>query len=127
MRLNARHRCTTWLAILAMLALALLPAASRAWAAAHNQGDVVEICSVQGSRWVSLSTGEDVDPALEPLPEACHFCQLHGGLDLLPPSAAPAWLVPPPLAELPPAFLQAPRLLPVWRKTLSRGPPGAHP
>jgi len=126
MPLSARHRFTTWLAILAMLALALLPAASRAWAAAHNQGDVVEICSIQGSRWVSLSTGEEVEPALQPLPEPCHFCQLQGGLDLLPPATAPAWLLPPPLAALPQAFLQAPRLLPIWRKALSRGPPASH-
>lgn len=107
---------------LLMLVMALLPAASRAWAA--GQGDWVELCTAQGTRWVSLSTGEAGEPDFKPLDSPCAAClvQAHG---MAPPPAAPVWAPTPLMAERPLAFLHAPRLLPVWRSASSRGPPAS--
>lgn len=117
------HRRTTWLALLAMLALALLPAISRAVVAAQGGGDWVEVCSVKGTRWVSMSTGEEGEPALKPLSEACPYCQLQTEQPGLPPVPAPDWRAPEAVHEQPPAFWQAPRLLAIWRRASTRGPP----
>ena len=110
---------------LVMLAMALLPAASRAWAAEQG-GDWVEICSAQGTRWVSLSTGESGEPAepdLKPMADHCAACHLQAQGMGLPPGDLQAWRLPERFDEKPTAFLQAPRLLQVWRHALSRGPP----
>lgn len=103
-----------------MLVMALLPAASRAWAA--GQGDWVELCTAQGTRWVSLSTGEAGEPDFKPIDSPCAACLVHAH-GMAPPPALAVWTPLGSLAERPPAFLQAPRLLPVWRSASSRGPP----
>ncbi len=100
-----------------MLAMALLPGLSRAWAMGQG-GDWVEICSVQGSRWVQLELGDKIKPMADP----CAAC-LQAVQPLAPPLQLPSWQLPQAFDEVPPAFLQAPRLLAVWRHALSRGPP----
>ena len=124
-----RHqpRWIAWLALVAMLAMAVLPAASRAWLSAQN-GDWVEICSAQGMRWVSLGSKANQPAegksALKPMAESCAACQLQAHAAGLPPAA----VVVPLLGlqhEQPRLFLQAPRLLAVWRTAQSRGPPQA--
>ncbi len=102
--------------------MALMPSLARAWvsAQASQGGDWVELCTAEGTRWVQLSEGEPVQQLA--MPDACDFCQLQAHTPVLP--AAPLnWALPPLLAEAPPLFWQAPRLLPVWRSASSRGPP----
>jgi hypothetical protein len=105
-----------------MLVMALLPAASRAWAAQQGS-DWVEICSAQGTRWVSLSTGEAGEPDFKPMGEHCAACHLQAHGLGLPSADALAWQLPERFDEAPAAFLQALRLLQVWRNAQSRGPP----
>ena len=64
-----------------------------------------------------------VDKAVKPLGEACPYCQLQADHPALLPLAALSGLLPWTSAEQPAAFLQAPRLLPIWRRALTRGPP----
>lgn len=116
-----------------MLMVAVLPAFSRAWAASQG-GDWIEICSAQGSRWVQLDVqalapgdaqdGKSSDAGqFRPMADTCAACLLQAQAGLPPPDAM-AWRLPERFAERPVAFLQAPRLLSVWRHALSRGPPG---
>lgn len=104
-----------------MLAMALLPGLSRAWAATQG-GDWVEICSAQGSRWVQLDEREGGEPAFQPLAEPCAACQLQLQ-PLAPPPQALVWQPLPSLQAAPPLFFLAPRPLAVWASRLSRGPP----
>ncbi len=115
------HWLSRALALL-MVVMALLPAASRAWAAEQG-GDWVEICSAQGTRWVSLSTGEAGEPDFKPMGEHCAACHLQAQALGMPPGDGLAWQLPERFDEVPVAFLQAPRLLQVWRHAPSRGPP----
>lgn len=105
-----------------MLLMALLPGASRAWAATQG-GDWVEICSAQGSRWVQVDDALG-DPAFKPMADHCAAC-LAQAPAMAPPPQDLAWQLPVRFHEVPTAFLQAPRLLAVWRHALSRGPPPA--
>lgn len=103
-----------------MLLMALLPSASRAWAAAQG-GNWVEICTAQGARWVQMDE-QDGDAALQPMADSCAACFLQAHA-IAPPPLNAVWQLPQRFAEVPTAFLQAPRLLAVWRHALSRGPP----
>lgn len=51
------HRLARWL-LGAMLLATLAPAVSRTLAASHEAGDWVEICTVQGVRWMQLGGSE---------------------------------------------------------------------
>lgn len=110
-----------------MLLMALLPGASRAWAATQG-GDWVEICTAQGSRWVQVdeAMGDAAgEPDFKPMSDHCAACFVQAQ-DLAPPPVDAVWQLPLQFAEVPAAFLQAPRLLAVWRHALSRGPPLSH-
>lgn len=118
--LSSFHRCWVRLLALLMLAVALLPAASRALAAGEGW---VELCTPQGMRWVSVQDKpSDEAPTAQALGEHCKLCQLQAqGLDL--PPQPLLWAPLPVLAEAPPAFYAAPQRLPVWRTAAPRGPP----
>jgi len=120
--LRASRQPFVWLALVAVLALALMPSLARAWVSsqAAQGGDWVELCTAEGTRWVQLRDGEPVQQLA--MPDACDFCQLQAQLSLLP-MAPMHWASPPVLAEAPTLFWQAPRLLAVWRSASSRGPP----
>jgi len=120
-----RLRPLSWLALVAMLALALAPTLSHALALARGGSAWAEVCTPQGARLVALG-----DVASEPAPgqavshlENCPFCALSSA-GLAPPPAAPARLALP-LAgnEAPPLFLHGPRTLHAWRSAQPRAPP----
>lgn len=131
---SSRHqRFGTWLALVAMLALVLMPVMSRALASQAGGKSWIEICSAQGSRWVALN---DVAPASaidgDSVPDDglsltgsldhCSYCSLSQTTPGLP--AVPQVLVLPLRhAQLPPLFFQAPRRLHVWSTAQSRAPP----
>jgi hypothetical protein len=119
----------SWLALVAVLALALLPTISRAWGlGAESVGAhaMVEVCTTDGLRMVPASEGQTSPhtPAHHADPfERCAHCVLGAApLAMLP--AASVWQAPDPRAlALPALFLQAPYTLHVWAAAQPRAPP----
>jgi hypothetical protein len=111
-------------ALLAVWMLALAPTVSRLLASGRGLPTLIEICSSQGSTWVSAAQAGESGPAksLPSWSEACDYCPLQAQLSGLPPTA-PRWHLAPLGPDMPLAFAHAPRLLAVWRTALSRGPP----
>jgi hypothetical protein len=124
-----------WAALLAMLAMALLPALSHAMTRAVG-GDVawVEVCTAQGMRLVALPSGPAAPgglaaetPAPDPLQAAAHlehcaWCTL--APDQAPPPALPADGLRWPTHGLPwPAVTVSPPEAPEHHLPLPRGPP----
>lgn len=123
----SRHRLPAWIALVAMLALALLPTVSHALAFARGGSAWAEVCTPQGMRLVALDASQTADPAA-PVQAAghlehCPFCALAADAPPLPP--APAAALPQPLAAtaVPALFLQAPRPLFAWASAQPRAPP----
>lgn len=122
---TAQLRRSCWLAIFAMLALALLPSVSHALSAGRGAGDI-EVCTPQGVRFVSdagTGSGPTAPLALDIHLEHCPFCSLSAhalGMPPAPLSALPLALT---TANPPPRFLQAPRTPFAWRSAQPRGPP----
>lgn len=121
---DRQYFITTWVAILAVLMMALAPLVSQAFGARSASG-WAEICSVYGSKWVKVDAGSaDRQPTPvsgHPL-DHCPYCSLQAGALGMP----PAPLVVEPIAsyrEAPLAFLQAPSTPHVWRTAQPRGPP----
>jgi hypothetical protein len=117
-----RHlRFANWLALVAMLALSLLPTVSHALA--HPGSGFVEVCTPQGMKLVALADGEK-QPSNSALHlEHCGYCSASFNAVVMP-------ALPPALPQLqtlgtqaPPLFLQAPRTLFAWRSAQPRGPP----
>ena len=103
-----------------MLLMAVLPALSRLVQA--GQGDRVELCSVQGSRWVSLDAAEGGEPALQLQDAGCAACLLQAQ-GMAPPPAAPALALRSAALERAQGSPETPRLMVVWLRASSRGPP----
>lgn len=123
--MSSHHRrLTAWIAIVAMLAFALVPALSRAMAFAGGGSGWAEICTPQGMQWVSAD-GErsSTPPDGTPQVDHCHFCQLASAGAAPLPASAPALALPLAGAEPPRLFLQAARTLHAWRSAQPRGPP----
>jgi hypothetical protein len=126
-----RHqlRAWTWAALLAVLALALLPTISRAWGLGAEPVGVhamVEVCTTDGLRMVPIAEGEAAPhtPAhhADAL-ERCAHCVL-GAAPLVLAPVAFVWQVPDPRAQaLPALFWQAPHTLHVWAAAQPRAPP----
>lgn len=127
--LRAHARRHAWIALLAVLATALLPALARAFT--HAQGDATpwtEICTSQGLRPVALAeVAGDTAPAPTALPlEHCALC-LPGHAAAEAPPAQPAVPWPPALREaVPVAGLNPPAGPPAWPASRPRGPPPVH-
>src|SRR5437867_369193 len=86
--LRRQLRRFAWIALTAMLALALMPTLSHAFSFARGaQSALSEVCTPQGARVVALN-----DQAPEPAPAAfghldhCPLCSLHGAALGMPPA-----------------------------------------
>lgn len=143
-RRTLRH-VTAWLAALAVLMAALLPALSHAVMSrlAATNGGLVEVCTVSGMAWVSADalsavSADTVAPGQSQtglqgsgsgdtgmVMAGCDWCATHAPGWSLPPVAALSLPLPVQLADVPLAFLHAPRLLAVWAPAHSRAPPSA--
>jgi hypothetical protein len=123
------HRRTlrplVWLALMAVLAMALLPTVTHALALQRGGSAWVEVCTPQGMRLVAVDAGDTPAPlqAAAHL-EHCPLCALQG-VDAGAPPPAPAGMVflPPGRSGPPPLFLLAPTTLHAWRSAQPRGPP----
>jgi hypothetical protein len=132
--LRPQIRPLTWIALVAILALALLPTLSHAWARSQAQGagGWAEVCTLQGPQRVAVDAeGKLVDTVIEAAADTasaahlqhCPLCALSFDVPPLPPAALAA--LPLALAsDAPPAaFLHAPRTPFAWRSAQPRGPP----
>ncbi len=118
-KLRAHRRIASWIAAFAVLLAALAPALSHAMGSGW-----VEVCTVQGSKWVQVDAGGDAgqtDPAHAF--EHCPYCSLHVPALAVPPVPPQPPLVLAPTDEFPLAFLAAPRTLHAWVNAQSRAPP----
>lgn len=121
---SVRHRhITAWIAIVAMLALAMIPTLSRAMAFADGSGRWAEVCTPQGMKLVATADSGDEAPQATLQLDPCGFCSLAGeGAAPLPAMAAAVHL-PLHSAEPPALFLHAPRTLHAWSAAQPRAPP----
>lgn len=116
-----------WLALVATLMAAFAPSISRALMRAAPDA-LVEVCTPDGSRLVSLASYKDLTPSQPGSPadhhlQHCPYCALHAH-DLALPPAPVAFAFPPPLGQaVPAAFLHAPATLHAWRGAQPRAPP----
>ena len=130
--LRLHLRPLTWIALVAIWALALLPTLSHARAHAQEQGagGWAEVCTQQGPKRVAVDAdGRLVDTVIDTAAtgaahlQHCPLCALSFDAPLLP-TAAPAALSLAIASAAPPAaFLHAPRTLHAWRSAQPRGPP----
>ncbi|MFM9433998.1 hypothetical protein ACFDR9_001044 [Janthinobacterium sp. CG_23.3] len=121
---HALRRLLAWIALAAILGLALAPTLARALAK-EGSSEWMQICSAQGSKLVAvadLAPGEQPGPSNAGL-EHCPFCALHT------PAPPPAQLrfsfalpASPP-ALYPSLFFSAPRPLFAWSVAHPRAPP----
>ena len=116
-------RLTGWIAVLAILLASLAPSLGHALASGTGS-NWVEICSAQGSKWISAGEdGADHAPAAAHVLDHCPYCSLHAVSLGLPPVASLTHL-PLRLAHaVPLAFLAAPRTLHAWVSAQPRAPP----
>ncbi|HJV97296.1 MAG TPA: DUF2946 domain-containing protein [Albitalea sp.] len=122
--MRQRLRRLTWIALTAMLALALVPTLSHALAFARGQSDLANVCSAQGTRLVATDD-ESPSPSGATFDhvDQCPLCSLQAASLALPP-AADDGVAPLKLSHAVPAlFLAAPRLLFAWSAAQPRGPP----
>ncbi len=123
---STQLRRACWLALLAVLALALLPGVSRALAASRGQDAWAQVCSAQGERVVV--SGEAVDGQRNPAPagmhlEHCPLCAASASAMGLPPAALTLHRVTVCVARQPERFLHAPETPFAWRNAQPRAPP----
>jgi hypothetical protein len=124
-RLRRRLRHFTWIALVAMLGLGVLPAISHALARAGGGDDWAEVCTALGLARVA-GDGSPVDPGAPPALHAmahCPYCSPGmpaAGLPAVPwrMGLAPvAGLAAAPVVRLPPARPVS------WREAQPRAPP----
>ncbi len=121
-----RHhlRPATWLALIAVLALALAPTVSRALAFAHGEAAWTEVCTPLGLKLQAVAdTGEEAPAAHLGQLEHCGFCGFSTGAAPLPVAASHDLPAATAAEALPVLFLQAPRTLLAWRSAQPRAPP----
>lgn len=122
------QRLALLLALLATLALAVLPSVSHALAFAHGGASAwAEVCTPQGMRMVAVDPEQQTDSSA-PMQAAatlehCALCALAGGASALPASGPVALPLLPNSHALPWLFLHAPHTLHAWRSAQPRGPP----
>ncbi|CAD5371847.1 conserved exported hypothetical protein [Rubrivivax sp. A210] len=127
--LRLRLQPFVWIALVAMLALALMPTVSRALASADAHCDMPAMAGGEHGQHQAQAAAE-TPPSSAPTSahhgaghlEHCPFCALSFAAVGLPP-APPAVVLPLAGAALPALFLQAPRTLFAWRSAQPRGPP----
>jgi len=123
---STRQRLSTWIAILAILAMSLAPALSAAMAAAQASG-LADLCLSPSSSSARLNDAapKDTAPTLAHLFDHCPYCANHLPALGMPPHAGALHFIPTLSDEPPAAFLQAPRSLFAWSPSQARAPPTA--
>jgi hypothetical protein len=125
----AQLRRTTFIALMAMLVLALAPTVSKIIADERATNNMVEVCTTEGTKWLLASElGQTVSGGHDQGPSSLHggdcpFCSLQTAKFLT--SEAQSFAATPVASLLPPLFYQAPKPLFAWAHSRSRAPPSA--
>lgn len=126
-RARRPHLLLSWLTLLAMLVGVLAPTVSHAVQSRQAGFNWIEVCTAQGSAWVSRQdqpTGRNssIPMSSAHMLEHCPYCALHAEGWAPPPSV---WAVDfrPVVFEAPRLFWVAPRTLHAWLAAQPRAPP----
>ena len=123
------RRRITWIAALAVLAMALAPAISQWLLAQRSPGLAwVAVCASTGTRWVAVdeSARDSQHPASGQHDQShCPACHLQANGLGLPPQPLNIQVLPAEPEGLPFLFLHAPRTLAAWSPSIARAPPAA--
>jgi len=115
MRSRAFRRLASWIALVAIAAMTLMPTFARASAAAEFG---VDVCSADFPRGrAPVDAGHALDH--------CPYCALSAHLAPPPAPRVDGALAPVAFRPLPPAFLRAPRATGIWTSAQPRAPPFA--
>ena len=120
-----RRRNIAWLALVAMLALALLPTVSHALAFAQGGKSAwAEICTPQGMKVVAVESAPgDEGTSVAAHLEHCPYCAQAATTLGMPPAPAAVAALALAAIEPPASFLNAPRTLFAWAAAQPRAPP----
>lgn len=116
--LRRRLQRVTWIALVAMLGLALAPTLSRAFAATAGFDPWAELCSTVGSK---TAGGEPRDAVA--MPDHCPLCSHLAEAPMLPTPDVAALPSPDGADYLPALFAHSPRPLFAWAAAQARAPP----
>jgi hypothetical protein len=125
----AQFRRTSFIALLAMVILALAPTVSKVIAAERIDSNLVEVCTTEGTKWLSASelgqaasAGHDQGPSsLHDHGGDCPYCNLQTTKFLS--SVVQSCTTTRSVTLLPPFFYKAPKPLFAWAHSRSRAPP----
>jgi hypothetical protein len=135
-RFLKRRRLGIWIACFAILMNALAPSISHAMALMNGTASLVEVCTVDGTRYVSADAATDADAhgQAASLPgkatvdlvhdmQHCPFCHTHAASFALPVAFDAPLAVTAGHDVFPPLFYQSPKPLFSWSRPHPRGPP----
>jgi len=125
----AHLRRTSFIALLAMVMLALAPTVSKVIAAERVDSNLVEVCTNEGTKWLSASelgqaglAGHDQGPSsVHDHGGDCPYCNLQATKFLS--SVVRSCAITKSVVLLPPLFYQAPKPLFAWALQPARAPP----
>ncbi len=122
-------RRTAFIALVAMVMVVFAPTISKVVAAERVDSNLVEVCTVEGTKWVSVSeiqqngsAGQQHEPAsAHDHGGDCPYCNLQTTKFLS--VASQSFATAPVVSLLPSHFYQAPKPLFAWAHSRSRAPP----
>lgn len=121
-----RRKLNIWIACVAILFNMFAPSISHAISAVNGKGKLVEICSVNGSKFVSVDQGSPskppTDKALHHI-EHCPFCATHAGSFVMPVASTTLFSIVGGHDLFPPLFYHSPSPLFSWSRANPRAPP----
>ena len=125
----AQIRRITLVALLAMVMVVFAPTISKVVASERVGSDLVEVCTVEGMKWVSVSeiqqtssVGQQHEPAsAHDHGGECPYCSLQTTKYLG--VASQSFATAPVVSLLPPLYYKAPKPLFAWAHSRSRAPP----
>ena len=127
-RLVKRKTLHVWIAVMAILFSALAPSISHAVARSSSLANLIEICTVGGTRLVAADGSEAKQASTAALMhtfEHCAYCMSHDGAFALLPQLPATFAVIGGHDLYPSLFYNAPRALFSWTAANPRGPPAA--
>ncbi len=117
------HRRLAWLALLAMLAMAVFPTVSHALAAARGDSAWLEVCTAQGVRMVEAGDNNSAPADAGAHQQNCPYCAQGAAALGMPPTPSAAFVLPEVGVAMPALFLHAPRTAHAWCSAQPRAPP----
>lgn len=125
----AQIRRTAFVALVAMVMVVFAPTVSKVIAAERVSSNLVEVCTVEGMKWVAVSEIQQTSSAGQQHEPAsahnhggdCPYCSLQTTKFLS--VASQSFATKSVVSLLPPLFYQAPKPLFAWAHSRSRAPP----